>query len=50
MTVDSDDEIRDNNSYSPVKPPSEGFIRLKRTNAGTGVYRLEPTNGGKAHK
>ena len=50
LMVDSDDEISDDYSESPVNPPSEGYIRSKRENSGTGVDRLEPTHGGKVHK
>ena len=50
LTVDSDDEINDDDSGSPVDAPNEGIRRSKRTNDGAGLERLETTHDGKTHK
>ena len=49
LTVESDDEISENDSESPLDTPSEGIIRLTRENYGTGVDMLEPTHSEKMH-
>ena len=50
LSIDSEDEVLiDDESDCEVEQPIKGARRLARINSGTGVNRLDPTNGGKTH-